>query len=71
MSVPAKDIDAIYASYKMPHHDYIEMTENETYTNAKRKWLIFRGDSLMPVSSQSGAEPQRRHSRQPGVAKAL
>nr|WP_284694942.1 hypothetical protein [Photobacterium galatheae] len=53
----------------MPHRDYIEMTENETYANAKRKWLIFRGDPTLSAQPQSSTEPsgralQNRHSRQ-------
>lgn len=39
---PAKDINSIYASYNLAEHQYIEMTENESYTQVKSKWLIFQ-----------------------------
>ncbi|MGF1846952.1 hypothetical protein [Vibrio lentus] len=42
MAEPAKDINSIYASYNLTEHQYIEMTENESYTQVKSKWLIFQ-----------------------------
>lgn len=43
---PAKDINSIYASYNLTQHQYIEMTENESYTQAKSKWLIFQSKQV-------------------------
>ncbi|CAH7215963.1 conserved hypothetical protein [Vibrio chagasii] len=46
MAEPAKDINSIYASYNLTQHQYIEMTENESYTQAKSKWLIFQSKQV-------------------------
>ncbi|MBV1839105.1 MULTISPECIES: hypothetical protein [Photobacterium] len=44
MSESAKDINAIYASYKVNNHQYIEITEKEAYLRARRKWLVLQSN---------------------------
>jgi len=40
----AKDINSIYSSYNLTQHKYIETTENESYVQAKNKWLVFQAN---------------------------
>lgn len=63
MAEPAKDINSIYASYNLTQHQYIEMTENESYTRAKSKWLIFqskqaRNTDHLVGKKQAGTETE-------------
>ncbi|EDK28614.1 hypothetical protein VSWAT3_22757 [Vibrionales bacterium SWAT-3] len=51
---PAKDINSIYASYNLTQHQYIEMTENESYTQAKSKWLIFQSKQVRTTDKLVG-----------------
>lgn len=45
MTESAKDINSIYSSYNLTQHKYIETTENESYVQAKNKWLVFQANS--------------------------
>lgn len=54
MAEPAKDINSIYASYNLTQHQYIEMTENESYTQAKSKWLIFQSKQVRTTGKLVG-----------------
>ncbi|CAH6922441.1 conserved hypothetical protein [Vibrio chagasii] len=54
MAEPAKDINSIYASYNLTQHQYIEMTENESYTQAKSKWLIFQSKQVRTTDNLVG-----------------
>ncbi|QUJ69654.1 hypothetical protein KDD30_23275 (plasmid) [Photobacterium sp. GJ3] len=53
MAVPAKDIEAIYASYKLPGNEYVETTEREAYVRIQRKWLILREKWETVISADS------------------
>jgi hypothetical protein len=37
---PAKDIDAIYASFELDKYNYTELSEDERYHLIKKKWLM-------------------------------
>ncbi|WP_229628185.1 hypothetical protein [Vibrio parahaemolyticus] len=45
MTESAKDINSIYSSYNLTQHKYIETKENESYVQAKNKWLVFQTNS--------------------------
>ncbi|HAS62201.1 MAG TPA: hypothetical protein DCS35_06265 [Vibrio sp.] len=61
MSQPAKDINSLYSSYNLVQHQYIETTENESYSKVKNKWLVLQsqrdyvGSTLADRSSKSVA----------------
>ncbi|CAG20125.1 Hypothetical protein PBPRA1718 [Photobacterium profundum SS9] len=37
---PAKDIDAIYASFELDECNYAELSEDERYHSIKKKWVM-------------------------------
>ncbi|MCG2839094.1 hypothetical protein L6J37_19865 [Photobacterium sp. WH77] len=54
--MPAKDVDAIYASYNMTNHDYVELNESETYSKVKNKWLILKSKKSPHGTKQARTE---------------
>jgi len=62
--MPAKDVDAIYASYNMTNHDYVELSENESYIKVKNKWLILKSKKSLHGTKQANTE----HSPQADMA---
>ncbi|MDO6708366.1 hypothetical protein [Photobacterium sp. 1_MG-2023] len=59
MAVPAKDIEAIYASYKLPGNEYVETTEREAYVRIQLKWLILREkwETAIPADCELSTHP--------------
>ena len=49
----AKDINSIYSYYNLTQHKYIETTENDSYVQAKNKWLVFQANGACNTLSQA------------------
>ncbi len=45
MTTPARDVGAIYSSYNLEKYQYMEVKQNESYIQAKQKWLIFHSET--------------------------
>ncbi|KKC99512.1 MULTISPECIES: hypothetical protein [Photobacterium] len=58
--MPAKDVDAIYASYNMTNHDYVELNETESYRKVKNKWLILKSKKSLHGTNQANTESSRQ-----------
>lgn len=58
---PAKDIDAIYASFELDECNYTELSEDERYHSIKKKWLMLNAMSRELVSKEMSASTTTHH----------
>ena len=54
---PAKDIDAIYASFELDECNYNELSEDERYHSIKKKWVMLNAMSNERVSMKLRVSP--------------